>query len=371
MPKAFHLLDRYLALKRSVSQRPGTASGVLLLSCGGLGDTVLFAMVLPRLVKLAKAGEKVTVLLRHNAAKMAFLFPSEVEVLAMNFDRLKDLSYRRDVCEDLFAANYRLVVATDYLRHPNLDEVLVEACQAPETAAMEPRPWPKYARALARNRRLYARLFDSGDVRVDKVVRWNRFADWLTGTKEPPPPVRLPEAVLPPLARADQPTVMIQPFSAVKLKQSPVALYEAIIDALPDGYRVTLLGAPGDLERNPDYEALLERPNVDFDTSTFAEIVPLLRAADLVISVDTALMHLAVAVGANTLCLASAAYVGEIVPYAAEITPDNAAFLYHPMPCEGCLGACVHPAEDGMYPCIARLERNRVLRTVLDLTPQS
>jgi hypothetical protein len=83
-------------------------------------------------------------------------------------------------------------------------------------------------------------------------------------------------------------------------------------------------------------------------------------------------MHLAVAAGAPTLCLASAAYVGEIVPYAPAITPDNVRFLYQSMPCEGCLGDCHLPTEQNMYPCLARLSEETVLATVKELmTPEA
>lgn len=359
------IVDSWMALERRLCRRAAAPSGVLLLSCGGLGDTVLFALVLPRLIRLARAGEAVTVLLRRDAAKMAFLFPPEITVLPVDFGRLaKSAAYRAATQRDLFHANYRLVVTTDFLRHPRLDEALVAACAAPETAAMEPRPWPKYAAALARNRALYARRFDSGGIHVDKLVRWTRFADWLTGETQAPPRVRLPEALLPPPEAGDAPTVMIQPFSAVTLKQYPVDLYERVIGRLPAGTRVAILGAPGDLDRNPEYRRLLERPNVVFDGAPFAAILPRLRGAALVISVDTALMHLAAAAGAPTLCLASAAYVDEIVPYPPETRPDNVDFIFHPMPCQGCLGACVHPAERGMYPCVARVAEATVLDAV-------
>ena len=75
-------------------------------------------------------------------------------------------------------------------------------------------------------------------------------------------------------------------------------------------------------------------------------------------------MHLAVAVGAPTLCLASAAFVGEIVPYDPAIRPDNVRFIYHSMPCEGCLGDCVLPAEDGMFPCVAGLDEETIIVAV-------
>ncbi len=368
MLKLFHLLDFHQGLRRRFRTRPSTPSGVLLMSCGGLGDTVLFAYVLPRFLEMAHNGETVTLLLRGDARKMEFLFPPEITVRDVDFRRLaKDLFYRRRICEALFQAHYRLLVATDFLRHPYLDEVLAAACGAPESAAMEPRPWRKYDSTLRRNRRLYSRLFDSGPAHLDKVVRWSRFAEWLTGTTGPPPLARLAETHLPPPARLNAPAVVIQPFSAVKRKQIPLSIHQRIIDSLPAAYRVVLTGAAQDLDRNPEYRVLLENPRVAFDSSSFEEVVPLLRAADLVVSVDTALMHLGIAVGAKTLCLASAAFVGEIVPYDAAISPENAHFLYHSMPCEGCLGACVLPPEMGMFPCVARLEGDEIINKVKEL----
>ena len=151
------------------------------------------------------------------------------------------------------------------------------------------------------------------------------------------------------------------------MKQSPPDLYRRIIERLPTGTRVAITGAPGDLENNPDFKELLELPNVAFDSSNFADLAPKLKAARLVISVDTALMHLAIALGAPTVGLASAAYVGEIVPYAPEITPTNAHILYQPMDCQGCLGACPLEPVDGMYPCVAGLGADRVFAAIDDI----
>ena len=365
MLKRYRIYDWWWNRRRHRTPRNDPPRGVLLISSGGLGDTVLFAHVVERFVALAQDNEPVDVLLRSDAMKMAFLLPSNVSAIGVEFERLRrDMVYRREVTDNLFDTHYRLLVHTDYLRHPDLDEALAAAAQAPDAAAMEPRPWRKYDTLLNRNRGLYRRLFDSGPPNLNKVLRWSRFADWLTGTEGPPPVCRLAVDILAPAATMDGPVVVIQPFSAVKRKQSPPALFRRIIESLPPGTRVVMTGAERDLEVNGDYRPLLEMPGVEFDSSGFADLVALLRAAKLVISVDTALMHLAVAVGAPTLCLASAAYVGEIVPYDPAITPDNACFVYHSMPCEGCLGECIFPTEDGMFPCVARLDEGQIIASV-------
>lgn len=368
MVRPLPIVDRVLAFARRRGGRPGPVKGVLLVAAGGLGDAVLLAHVLPRFLALAEPGETVTLLLRHDAAKMAFLFPPNVKTIAVDFGRfLKNVAYRRATMAALYRANYRLVVSLDYRRHPWIDEAMVAAAEAPKALAMIARPWPKYARALERNCALFARLYDSGPSVLDKVIRWTRFANWLAGRNDPPPVARLPDGALPPPAAPPQPTVVLQPFSAVPEKQPAPAIWRAIIASLPTGFRVVVAGAPTDLDSNPEYLPLLKLPNVAFDGRAFKDLVPLLRAARLVIAADTALMHLAIAVGAPTLGLASAAFVGEIVPYDNAVAPPNGHFLYHDMPCRGCLGTCILPAEAGRFPCVARLDEKLVLAKVREL----
>ena len=346
-------------------ERPGKSLGVLFISSGGLGDTVLLSLIVNRLCQIAAPDESITLVLRHDAAKMAFLFNDRITILPIDYTAFqKTRSHRKAISDQLYAANFRLVVSTDYLRHPKLDDAFVKACAAPEALAMEPRSWAKYDKELTKNRALYSRLFDSGPVHLDKVLRWTRFANWLTETEQTSPLVRLPEERVKVAMPYPRPTVILVPFSAVKEKQSPPEVYAQIMTHLGVDYDFIIAGAPGDLDANPEYKFLLEHPNVQFDGAIFEDLAPKLKQAQLVVSVDTATMHLAVAVGAPTICLASAAYVGEIVPYAPEITPENVRFIYTPIDCEGCLGSCHLPAENGMFPCVARLPETRTLAAI-------
>ena len=164
-----------------------------------------------------------------------------------------------------------------------------------------------------------------------------------------------------------RPTVVFAPFSAVAKKQSPATLFDEIANQIPTGYDITIVGTNRDLTKNPDFESLLEQSNVRFDDCNFEVLTSILLEAQLVIAVDTAIMHLAVAVGVQTLCLASAAYVGEIVPYSPEILPKNVHFIYTPMDCQGCLGNCIHPVESAMFPCVNRINHGEVKAKVHEL----
>ncbi len=354
-------------LSRS-KKRIGEASGVLFISSGGLGDTVLLSLVADRLCQIAEPGESITLILRRDAAKLAFIFSKKINILPLDYVAFqKNRAYRKEMSDQLYNANYRLVVSTDYLRHPKLDDAFVKACEAPEALAMEPRAWAKYDKELAKNRTLYSGLYDSGPVHLDKVLRWSGFADWLTDTEASSPLVQLPQDRVKTGDAYPRPTVILVPFSAVKEKQSPPEIFLKIMAHLGDDYDFVITGAPDDLDANLEFKAFLERPNVSYDGAAFEDLAPKLKQAQLVVSVDTATMHLAVAVGAPTVCLASAAYVGEIVPYAPEIMPENISFVYTPMECEGCLGSCHLPAERDMFPCVARLEENKILTAIDEL----
>ena len=365
--KLFQLQDRFLRLRRRLADRRGQPSGVLIVSGGGLGDTILFAHVIEEFLTLAEPGEMVRLLLNQGSDKLKFLFPPEVAVQCVDFQRFRrHLAFRRGTMAELYEANFRLVIHTDHRRHPYIDETLALACAAPETVAMEPRPWAKYANQLYANRQIYTRLFDSGPAKKDKVQRWLEFAAWLTERPLVTTSLHLAQDRLPPATREPTPFVVIHPYSAVKEKQPTPNLFAEIIALIPENHTVVITGTAADRAANPGYESLLKHSRVQFDDTNFETLAGRLQSAALVISVDTACMHLAVAVGAPTLCLASAAYVGEIVPYAATMKPSNAHFIYQGMDCEGCLGNCHLQAEQGMYPCIAQLPRNAILDFVRD-----
>jgi len=339
-------------------KRSGKASGLLLIAAGGLGDVIMLRYVLERFVKLAGPGENVVLLVNKGAVKMAFLMPGNVEILAVDFEKFrKNSRYRYQLMKDICLRHFREVISLDFLRHPLLDEAIMLAAKAEQTRAMKARPWDKYQKLLDKNEKAFDRVYLSGPVHSDKILRLAGFADALSGEKQPLPVLKLPESALKPALSKTGPLYIFQPFSAVKAKQVGVEIYQRLLNLLPEDADILITGAPDDPEKNPEFKVLLDHAGVRFEDALFEDLVAYLRAADLVVSVDTAVMHLSAGVGAPTLCLASAAYVGEIVPYSEKISPDNLTVLYHPMPdCQGCLGNCILPEENGRYPCVNRLK---------------
>jgi ADP-heptose:LPS heptosyltransferase len=369
-PRLFDLVDGLVALRGRWRKRPG--DGILLVSSGGLGDTILFSLAVGRFIELARDGEAVDVVVRSDTAVAAFLFPERVNVISVDYRRfLRQPFYRLRTCLKLQDGGYRVAVSTDHLRLPTVDDALVMACAAEEAYALEPRTWPKHDSRLHRNRRRYDRWIVPSAGMAHRMVRWIELINGLTGRDDPPPLVRFDDNNLPPPAGLARPTVVLHPFSAIRERQHGPALFDEIIAALPKDVDVVVSAGPGDLERNPDFRVLLEGARVSVDEDGLEAKAALLRAARLVVSVDTSILHLAVGVGAPTVCLASAAHVVDSIPYDSRMIPDNVTFFYHDMPCRGCLGSCTLALEDGRYPCIARLDRDQVLEKVRELSGES
>lgn len=358
------LIDR-LAQGRAAVAGPSGRCGLLLVSSGGLGDTMLFSLVLRRFRALVGPDEPVSLVVRQESAAAGFLFPPEVELIPVNYRKfLRQPLYRHRTFRALADRGFRVAVSTDHLRLPTVDDVFILASGADQRLGMEPRGWPKHDAQLANNRAWYSRLVPVAPGMAHRMVRWVDLANALTGRADPPPVVRFDAARLPPPAPLEAPSVVLHPFSAVAERGPGADLFEAVIGALPPGLDVVLSAAPGDLDRRPAFRRLLDHAAVRLDTSSLADKAALLRAARLVVTVDTSILHLAAGVGAPTLCLASAAHVIDSVPYDPRMTPANVTFLYHDMPCRGCLGNCVLPPEDGVYPCVARLDVGDVLAHV-------
>ena len=351
--------------KKKKRVRVNEPSGVLLVSSGGLGDTVLLSIIINRFYSIAKPGEKITLLLRSDSKKMSFLFQEEIFIYTVNYNEFrKKRNYRSKIEKELYLLNFRVVVSTDFLRHPMLDEMIIKACDAQKTIGMEARPWKKYNAELLLNKKFFDELYDSGPIHVNKILRWCNFAEWITSEKQKFPKLLIKKELMPKSNKYNKRTVILNPFSAVREKQISLEVILKIVDYIGDAYHFVIACAPSDIEKNTEYRNFNHKKNIEFDLSDFELLAPRLRSARLIISVDTALMHLSVVLGAPTICIASAAYINEIVPYPETIIPKNAEFVYKSMPCEGCLGNCILTLENNRFPCINRIPEEAIFKKI-------
>ncbi|MBI3444630.1 MAG: glycosyltransferase family 9 protein [Magnetospirillum sp.] len=360
------LLDPVLRFLLRYRKRKKRADGVLLISSRGPAEMVFLSAVLPRFMRLAKLDESVTLLCRGDAAGMAFLFPRFLKIRRIDFRRLDEIEYRWSTFTDLHNHHYRLIVSLDYVREHDQDEALIITADPSETAGMVPPPFKRnFHQRLEESEKVFDLLFDSGPVRQDKIVRWSRFADEILDDRQPPQLALLEDSQLPP-AEAMPDTIMLLPFSGVKQRMLPAETWRLLVDQIPPHWQVLVAGHKNDFDKYPEYMSLITQPNVRIETSGFEKLASILMGTRLVVGVDTAGLHLAVLLGIPTLCMASAAYVGAGVPYDERVVPSNVQFVYVPMECQGCLGRCKFPLEDGMYRCVNQIDTDQVLAFVRD-----
>jgi len=112
-------------------------------------------------------------------------------------------------------------------------------------------------------------------------------------------------------------------------------------------------------------------PLIDLTGRTsLMELVDVLARATLIISNDTAAIHIAALVGTPSVCIVGGGLPGRFVPYGpsrlVRYTPPRV--VQHPMPCFHCNWNChFEPAEAGSTPCVAAVTVEQVLAQALDL----
>lgn len=336
-------------------RRKEKPSGVLLVSSRGPAEMVFLSAVLPRFMRLADEREPVTLLCRTDAAGMSFLFPGSLRIRRLRFDTLESLGARWRLFRELYNGNWRLAVLLDH--QADAGAALVAATQAAGTGAMK---------GSAKRGGGIKRIVDVGSPHQDKILRWSRYADELLDDRQEPQLALITGVRLPAAARLP-PTAVLMPFSGVRPRQLPPELWRLVIAALPTDWKVRVAGHQSDFDRNPEFASLFRLPNVVPETSDFERLTSVLRGSRMVVGVDTAALHLAVLLGVPTLCLASAAYVGAGVPYDDRVMPAHVHFFYAPLTCQGCLGRCKFPLENGRYKCVEALDTDAMLSMVGDI----
>ncbi|MBF0268529.1 MAG: glycosyltransferase family 9 protein [Alphaproteobacteria bacterium] len=367
-------LRRLRALTDPLAVKAGAArvsdkkpSGLLLIEAGGLGDVLLLACAIDAFRTLAAPGETIRLLLRKESAKTAFAMPPGIQVEIVDFYRLmKDWRYRFATLAQVRSWNVGSVVSLDWRRHPWMDDALLAAAAhgADFSAAFEPKPWPKFGDKLQTNAKRLTKLV-AAPRPASMIERWLHLAQALTGQPPEAPRLRLHESHLsaPPEALA-RPTILFSPFASSRDRQPLPDFWEALAREFSD-FDLKLLAGPGDIERNPDFKEMAERLGVI--ERPFRELLPLFKAAKLVIATDSATMHLASLSGVPTLSLSAAAYVGEVLPHAPAYAPDNLRVMVSDMPCQGCIGDCQLPFRGERYECVARLEAKDAVKLAREM----
>ncbi|MBA3051816.1 MAG: glycosyltransferase family 9 protein [Candidatus Omnitrophota bacterium] len=105
-------------------------------------------------------------------------------------------------------------------------------------------------------------------------------------------------------SRAEKPLAVISPFSNWGTKRWPAEYWIKLIDLLGRDFRVAAAGAPGDVEGWGGIKKAVDGEVMDFVGETdFLELASLVKNAQLLITGDSAPLHLASAYGVPTVAI--------------------------------------------------------------------
>lgn len=361
-------------IQRRADRVSADKRGLLLVSSGGLGDTVLFSLMIERFRQLVGADEPVWIIVRAESVGLSFLFPDDVTLIPVDYRRfIKRTVYRLDMCKQITTLRARIAVSTDHYRLPTVDDLMIRASGAQKRYALSPRSWPKHDKALQAHRDWYTDWVNPDPAKAHRFIRWWELANGLLGKVGDVPQVRFDPSRLPDLPSSDRPEIILHPFSAIAEREADPQVFIDVANAFAADYQIVMTASPNDLKRAPRHQALAGHPAVAVDVSDLRAKAGRLRGAALVVSVDTSIMHLAVGAGAPTICLASAAHIVDSIPYDSRMTPENVTFMVPEIECAGCLGQCIHPLENGRYRCLGQLKTDNVLakaREILAARPR-
>ncbi|MDQ2799442.1 MAG: glycosyltransferase family 9 protein [Armatimonadota bacterium] len=142
-----------------------------------------------------------------------------------------------------------------------------------------------------------------------------------------------------------KPLIVIAPKTTSKLRCWPEERYVALGNTLMQehGCRIVLIGSPKETESVTRIaDQMTVRPITAAGTLSFREMAALIGRASLVISGDTAPMHVAAAVGTPYLALFGPTPVAGRAPLSG-----RGLSLFHPVPCGPCdLDYCVNTGDD-------------------------
>jgi ADP-heptose:LPS heptosyltransferase len=98
------------------------------------------------------------------------------------------------------------------------------------------------------------------------------------------------------------------------------------------------------------------------------ESTDIIRNSRIFIGNDSAMMHVAVALGIDTVCIGGGGHWGRFIPYPAEATTAGPKVITKKMNCFNCNWICSidHPDNEA-YPCISRVSVDSVKTAVSDI----
>jgi len=360
--------------QRGGNKSGGGKPGVAVFNLHGAGDLLLSLPCLQQIRNRYPAGQYTLVLYcGPSATELAAAYAPADEIVVIDRRRLlRSLAYRWSQLRAIAARRYGVAIQPTFNRMLAVEDALVHVTGA--AARIGSAGSADFIAAARRwSDHWYNRLVEPSPRAMHELDRYGEFLhllDWPEAARS------LPSLTVPggaaPVAGS---YVLFVPDSSSPLKSWPKERFETLAHQLanlsPDE-KLVFVGAPGGDQPKRYFAKWREDRFIDRSGQTSVmDFLRLIEGAKLVITNDSAGMHLAVMLHRPVVAIAGGGLPERYHPYPAW-SGARLKIVERRMPCYGCNWNCIHDIESGSpAPCIALIETAEVLQAVRDVMRQS
>jgi ADP-heptose:LPS heptosyltransferase len=354
---------------------------VLIVRLDGIGDFILWLDAAEALAKHYRERGMRTILVANALwagwALELGIFDEVVAVDVRKFQRSPLYRYR--IGRRIRRLGCSTAIESTYSRYRLLGDAAIRLSGAGERIGSAGDTSNMDARQKQIADRWYTRLIPADPSPKMELIR---NAEFIRNFCEPGFRARLPRLNSSKLLRADdaflsatsgKPYYALFPGASWNGKQWPVSKFIEVAERLyrQTGWQGVVCGGPSDLELAETLCTQSTAPLLNWAGRTdLAQLAAVLSTARLLLTNDTAAVHIASACGVPTVCLVGGGHYGRFMPYEVEMVTGQPLprAVFHAMPCFGCLWKCIYERTSGdPVVCIAKVDSGQVWRQVSEI----
>ncbi len=350
---------------------------ILLIRLDLIGDFILWLDSAKTYRKLYP-NRKITLAVNSACKELAEALPHWDEVISINVHRLRiDYIYRLGVLVNLQQRNFAIAIQPTFSRE-FVGDLALRASGAIERIGYEGDVNNIPIATKANTDNWYTKLITNNprnkmELNINAhFVRELGSHDFLSDI-----PVIPQKITLAPKLQFDRPYIVVAPGASWPSKMWPVEHFADLIKRLVSRFdsRIVLCGGQSDQEVCAELKRLVNPITISDITcrTTLPELLEVIRNAKIVVTNDSAPVHLAAAVGTPSVCILGGGHFGRFLPYATENQSSSPApaIVTYEMDCFNCRWLCKFDIANGQAtPCIANISVLNVYQACCNLLSQ-
>lgn len=352
-------------------RRPATTDSVALVRLDAIGDFVLW-LPSARALVAEESGVRMVLFANSAWADYARTLGYWDSVVAIDPKRFRlSMSYRFGTSRRVRAGGFSRVINPTFSRHFSIDDALVRMLAAPESVGWESEGTNLASWQIACSNALYSRRIVPAAEPCPEGERNAEFVRKLCGKT-----LGRDFSGLPVLAPAWRSPVssgdyfVIAPGASWGGKTWPRERFAVVMRLLArrTGWVPVMLGSSSEREVCADVLAASGLEGLELaGVLSLAEAVECVRGARQVLANDSALVHIAAAVGVPSVCILGGGHFGRFLPYQEDPSEGSRIpqCVYRRMKCYGCRWQCRLPHRSGgPMPCVEAVSVAQVVEVL-------